>query len=235
MRYMLWMIGDGRDEPAPAEIDVMAEFVAWKQSVEERGIPHRGGRLRPPHTAVTVRVRGGEVLVSDGPFADTKEHIGGFEVIEAPDLDVAIEVASKHPAAHQTVEIRPFLEAEGDTSPVDPPAPVPPGKARFMMFVGVEPGAPAEGADGLTIDQWLAETERRGMRLEGDILARPTDATTIRDYGRLITDGPFADTKEWIGGYDIIDCEDLDEAVEVAALHPMARAGLIEVRPFWSE
>lgn len=106
MRYMLWMVGDGREEPAPAEIKVMPEFVAWEKELEERGIQHRGERLRPPHTAVTVRVRGGEVLVTDGPFADTKEHIGGFEIVEAPDLDVAIEVASKHPA--QTVEIRPF-------------------------------------------------------------------------------------------------------------------------------
>lgn len=58
MRHMLWMVGAGRGEPGPAEIDVMPEFAAWKTSVEERGIPHRGERLRPPHTAVTVRVRG---------------------------------------------------------------------------------------------------------------------------------------------------------------------------------
>jgi hypothetical protein len=114
MRYMLWMIGDGRDEPAPEEIVVMPEFVAWTTAVDERGVPHHGARLQPPHTAVTVRVRDGEMLVTDGPFADTKEHIGGFEVIDVDDLDVAIEVASTHPAAHQTVEIRPFhVHAEG--------------------------------------------------------------------------------------------------------------------------
>jgi hypothetical protein len=106
---------------------------------------------------------------------------------------------------------------------------------KFMMFVCVEPGAEAEGAEGLTIEQWLEEVDRRGVRVEGDILGHTSDATTIRDYGRLITDGPFADTKEWIAGYDVLDCKDLDEAIEMAALHPMARAGLIEVRPFWSE
>ena len=113
MKYMLWMIGDGRDEPAPEDIVEMPEFIAWTEALEERGIPHHGARLRPPHTAVTVRVRNGETLVTDGPFADTKEHIGGFEVIEVPDLDVAIEVASRHPGAHQTVEIRPFFEQAG--------------------------------------------------------------------------------------------------------------------------
>jgi hypothetical protein len=114
MRYMLWMIGDGRDEPGPAEILEMPEFVAWQKAMDERGVQHHGARLRPPHTAATVRVRNGEVLVTDGPFADTKEHIGGFEVVEAPDLDEVIELASLHPAAHQTIEIRPFLtDAEG--------------------------------------------------------------------------------------------------------------------------
>jgi hypothetical protein len=105
---------------------------------------------------------------------------------------------------------------------------------KFLLFVCAEPvEAPDEG--GLTIEQWLAQTERRGVRLEGDRLAEPADATTIRDFGGLITDGPFADTKEWIAGYDVLDCASLDEAVEIAALHPMARQGAIEVRPFWSE
>jgi hypothetical protein len=51
----------------------------------------------------------------------------------------------------------------------------------------------------------------------------------------MVTDGPFADTKEWIAGYDVLDCKDLGEAIEIAALHPQARQGFIEVRPFWSK
>src|SRR4029453_10410930 len=101
----MWVDGDGGDGPPPDEIVAMPEFIAWTKMIEERGITHHGARLRPPHTAVTARGRNGETLVTDGPFADTKEHIGGFEVIEVPDLDVAIELASAHPAAHQTVEI----------------------------------------------------------------------------------------------------------------------------------
>ena len=59
--------------------------------------------------ATTVRIRGGEVLVTDGPFAETKEQIGGFDVIECADLDEAIEVASKHPVAtYGSVDVRPF-------------------------------------------------------------------------------------------------------------------------------
>jgi hypothetical protein len=57
----------------------------------------------------------------------------------------------------------------------------------------------------------------------------------VRESGALISDGPFADTKEWIAGYDVLDCADRAEAIEIASKHPMARLGSIEVRPFWSE
>jgi len=109
MRYMLWMAGDGAYEPSPDEIYAMKEFIAWEEDLARRGIPHRGERLRPPGDAVTVRVRGGQVLVTDGPFADTKEHIGGYEIIEVANLDEAIEVAAGHPGSTGgAVEIRPF-------------------------------------------------------------------------------------------------------------------------------
>jgi hypothetical protein len=51
----------------------------------------------------------------------------------------------------------------------------------------------------------------------------------------LVTDGPFAETKEWIAGFDILECANLDEAIDIAAKHPMARFGRIEIRPFWPE
>jgi hypothetical protein len=77
--------------------------------MEATGVKLYGGRLRPVSDAVTVRVRGREVLVSDGPFAETKEQIGGFNLLECADLDEAIEVASRHPTAKiGTFELRPF-------------------------------------------------------------------------------------------------------------------------------
>jgi hypothetical protein len=62
-------------------------------------------------------------------------------------------------------------------------------------------------------------------------------ATTVRRRrGKvLVTDGPFAETKEWIAGFDILDCANLDEAIDIAATHPMTRFGRIEIRPFWPE
>jgi hypothetical protein len=83
---------------------------------------------------------------------------------------------------------------------------------------------------------WAAEMDQRGVRLQGNRLQPVSDATTVRVRGSevLIADGPFAETKEQIGGYDLLECADLDEALEVAAKHPVARIGAIEVRPFWS-
>ena len=78
--------------------------------------------------------------------------------------------------------------------------------------------------------------ERRKARLGGDRLGPVADATTVRRRAGevLISDGPFAETAEQICGFDILDCADLDEALELAALHPVAGFGSVEVRPFWT-
>jgi hypothetical protein len=92
-------------------------------------------------------------------------------------------------------------------------------------------GRPAPGIP--SIESWLAEMEGRGLLLHGDRLREASDATTVqvRSQELLISDGPFAETREQIAGYDVIDCADLDEAIEVASKHPAAWHGIIEVRP----
>ena len=123
MRYMLLMCGeveaaepsaaagaappvaaaDGQDEPC---------WMPWAREMETRGvILHDGAQLQPVSTATTVRTNGDEVLVADGPFAETKEVILGYDVIECADLDEAIFAASRHPVARDggVVEVRPIL------------------------------------------------------------------------------------------------------------------------------
>jgi hypothetical protein len=75
----------------------------------------------------------------------------------------------------------------------------------------------------------------RGVRLQGSRLRPVSEATTVRvrDEQVMVSDGPFAETKEQMGGYDLIECKDLDEAIEVASKHPVARFGSVEIRPFW--
>jgi hypothetical protein len=112
---------------------------------------------------------------------------------------------------------------------------------KYLMLVCLDESvelSPEERAQmGPASEAWVEEMERRGIRLDGNPLRPVSDATTVSVRGDevLIADGPFAETKEQIAGYDIIDCADLDEALEVASKHPVARVGKIEVRPFWTE
>jgi len=82
------------------------------------------------------------------------------------------------------------------------------------------------------IETWLAETGSR--RLLGSPLAAPADAVTVRtrDGEVLRTDGPYAETKEWIAGFDLIEAASMEEAIGIAARHPVAHFGMVEVRPF---
>ncbi len=112
---------------------------------------------------------------------------------------------------------------------------------KYMMLVCVAESvelSPEERTQiGPATDAWVEEMDGRGIRVEGHELAPVSDATTVQIRGGelLISDGPFAETKEHIAGYDIIDCKDLDEALEVAAKHPVAKFGTLEVRPFWTD
>jgi hypothetical protein len=110
VRYML-MICD--DESGQAGRDrSRSEVPALGRGEGRRGVLRGGARLRPSSDATTVRVRDGEVLLSDGPFAESKEQMGGFDLIECADFDEAIEVASKHPVAEfGVIEVRPIWEA----------------------------------------------------------------------------------------------------------------------------
>ena len=82
---------------------------------------------------------------------------------------------------------------------------------------------------------WVDDLMARGIWLTGDQLAPPRRARSVRvrDGKTIVTDGPFAETKEAIGGFDLLECDSLEEVVEIAASHPMAEAGTIEVRPLW--
>ena len=110
MKYMLMICGDDSIELSPAEsAEMESSMLSWVHEMDGRGVRLQGNRLRPAEDATTVRVRDGEVLLGDGPFAETKEQIGGFDLIECADLDEAIEVASKHPVARfGSIEVRPF-------------------------------------------------------------------------------------------------------------------------------
>ncbi|MFL5970726.1 MAG: YciI family protein [Gaiellaceae bacterium] len=95
-----------------------------------------------------------------------------------------------------------------------------------------EPGSAPADDEGFP---WVNDLQARGIWLTGDQLAPPRRARTVRrrDGKTLVTDGPFVATKEAIGGFDLLECGSFEEAVEIAANHPLAEIGAIEVRPLW--
>ncbi|MHC3472757.1 YciI family protein [Streptomyces sp. 7R007] len=112
MKYVLLFCSPvGGPEESPAQHAGDPRFDGYRAHAGA-GRVTGGARLRPAADATTVRVRGDEVLLSDGPFAETKEYIAGLDFIDVPDLDEAIALAARHPAARDggSVEVRPVWE-----------------------------------------------------------------------------------------------------------------------------
>jgi len=114
MRYLLLIAGDeSQFATATAEqgAAMTAEYGEYTKAMADRGVLQGGERLRPTTDATTVRVRNGETLSTDGPFAETKEQLAGFYLVDCKDLDEAIEVAAKIPGARTgSIEVRPIWE-----------------------------------------------------------------------------------------------------------------------------
>jgi hypothetical protein len=219
-----------------------SRLLAWVDEMSGRGVLLDGSRLRPSSDATTVRAPDGRPVVIDGPFAETKEQIAGYDLVDCDDRDAAVAIASAHPTLEVgSIEVRAFDPGMPDP---DVPDSVAPGRFRYLMFVLAEmrreaaaatsdsPPAEEEG-DDTDIDAWVDSVSDR--RIYGWPLDWPDTAVTLRRQdGRIVTtDGPFAETKEQIAGYDLLECRNLDEAISAAATHPMATRCAIELRPLW--
>lgn len=112
---------------------------------------------------------------------------------------------------------------------------------KYLLFICGDDSVELSAADSAAVDRaaqsWDAEMARRGVLVAANRLRPVSEATTlrVRDGDVLITDGPFAETKEQIAGFVVIECADLDEAIEVVSTHPLAALGAVEVRPFWAQ
>jgi hypothetical protein len=105
MKYILLLCGDAS---TPTDVDIAPECVQWSADLGEKHLLAMG--LYPPDSATTIRVRDDEVLLTDGPFAETKEQMGGLSVIECDDAAEAHRIAARHPwARYGMIEVRPLL------------------------------------------------------------------------------------------------------------------------------
>lgn len=201
-----------------------------------------GEALDVSQSARTLRSEGGKLIVTDGPYAETKEQIGGFGVIEARDLEHAVELMSKHPALRfGPFEIRPI---DGDvTARCQPEAGVaeaPPQGPKFVCLgYGKESAweAMTSSYRKAMVDECMAYDavlRRYGQSLGGVALQSARMAKTLRSKGGrvAVTDGPYAETKELLGGVAINRFVDIDRAIEAWSQHPCLRLGdVLEIRP----
>jgi len=114
MEYMILIYADEAlyaDMPEAELAAVMADYGRYAEEMEAAGVLRGGSELAPVHTATTVRLKGGKVVCSDGPFAETKEQLGGYMLIDCANLDEAIKWAARCPsAAHGSIELRPLVD-----------------------------------------------------------------------------------------------------------------------------
>ena len=208
------------------------------QELQSHGQFIAAAPLHPVATAATVRVRQGAPLITAGPFAETTEQLGGFFLIDVADLDAAIAIAARLPSARKgTVEVRPVLRLDG--LPADRFSDQPAGSGtRYMLLcyddaqVWNELGAAALHAAQAEAVALVQQVDARGQYISASPLHPITTATSvrIRQGQRLVSDGPFAETREVLGGFYLIQARDLNDALAVAAKHPGAKIGTVEIR-----
>ena len=208
--------------------------------------------LQPSRTAKTLRWRNGKVLVTDGPYAETKEQLDGIGVVEARDMDHAVELLSKHPGLQYdvTFEIRPIDEQSlhreaASLARVRSIAPAIDQKATKIACLGYINEADWESISKSEFDtmmnQFIEFHEARaksGQMLSVIGLESARTAKTLRSKAGqvIVTDGPFAETKEYFGGIAVLALKDFSDAVATLSQHPALPFGIvIEIRPIDEE
>lgn len=223
---------------------------AWPGYLDElrqRRLWRVGRPLELPSSAVTVRVRDGETLVADGPFIETKEFIGGIDLIECADLDEAIEVKGRSPIVRLCpFELRPFrddvrlgarlpgFDLNADLPGCSADKSDESGHLPHLLLAWTRGGAGISDREARAYDAWERELDARSAFVLGGLLAGRETATTLRYAAGAVqvSDGQIPETEESIVAADVVTCACREEAVQFAAGHPLAASHAIEVRAF---
>ena len=237
MKFIALVGTQGRMPKEAVEI-MNAGFPAYMAEMEPRGVRVLGRELDFPETAVTVRVRGGRTLVTDGPFVETKEYVAGFDVLDCADIDEAIEVEGKSPVAQfLPFEIRPLRgdlrlgPGTGAFGDGDDGSGIP-----YMLTTWVDhSGGGDDAPEADAYEAWRAELEQAGPFILGAQFGDPQSFRTLRprDGKIAVAEGSFLPPAAQCTGLDVIRCPDRDRAAALAATHPFVQSHAIEVRPFY--
>ncbi len=234
MHYLVLLYGDenAATEPGTPEFDAeMAGYVAFGV-LSEKAI--RGGAaLHLTSQARTIRRTGGEVTVTDGPFAETTEALGGYYVLEADDLDQVIELVRHLPATtapNGGSEIRPLVMFESQVE----------GEADLKGAWLATMHGPSTPAEVPGTPEWEAGAAEHGAFseaaadtiIEGGAVHPSSAATTVRvrDGEVVVSDGPYAEAIEVVGGYYVLRGTP-ERVAEVAGTIPVDEGGAVEIRP----
>jgi hypothetical protein len=240
MKYMLLMYGDENAWTDETRRQCMVDSLKVCDELAAQGKLIATSPLHPVRTAKSLRVKDGKPLVTDGPFAETTEQLGGFFLLELNDLDEAIAVASRLPPAMVgTAEIRPVGELDGAPPPRSfKNAFANPDLKPFMLisykedsvWKGASEEARCNAKEGAAA--LARELDAQGRLLMVFPLHGVDTATSIRIRGgkRQITDGPFAETNEVLGGFYVILARSHEEALKSAVRHAELSHGTVEVR-----
>jgi hypothetical protein len=204
----------------------MAEMTKFSNELARQGKLRRGAPLVDEDAGARIEMRDGRTLVTDGPFAESKEVVGGFWIVDVADRDEAIDIARRTPHARTgIVEVRMVK----DRHTVPDPGNGTPFLLSFRTHQGI---VDADGSKKREMSSFGEILKREAKFLEAAPLAHlPPAARVAASGGKLfVTDGPFPETKEVIGGYSIVRAADRAEAIAIAERYPHAKWGPIEVR-----
>ncbi|WP_439623354.1 YciI family protein [Gemmata sp.] len=240
MRYLFLMYGAESNWTDAERRECVLESLAVCDDLAAQGKLVATAPLHPVATAATVRVRDGRPLVTDGPFAETIEQLGGYFLLDLADLDEAIAVAARlPPVAKGAAEIRPVLCVDGlPPERIAPFAAPGAGGTPYMLLCYDDEGAWERAGDAARRDA-LSAAVGLCHRLSADgryALASPlhpaatATCVRVRNGVRHVTDGPFAETHEVLGGFYVVRAESRAAALAIAAEHPGAARGSVEVR-----
>jgi len=242
MDYVLLIYeAEDRRQKATSEehTQMMAEYGQFTRDLAASGRLGDSAPLEPTRTATTVQVRNGKRVVTDGPFAETREQLGGYYVIKTETAEQALELAARVPSARLgSIEVRPVMSLGLPDIPAARASSDDQRKEYILLIyenesVWKDLDEATRKARNARYGEFTRTIVASNHFVDGAPLQSVKTAESVRvpSGKRLVTDGPFAETREQLGGYYRVRADHLDQALDMAARIPAAETGSIEVRP----
>jgi hypothetical protein len=230
-------------DPSTVTEAMIRDINTVNEEMEAAGARVFAGGLQPPIMAKALRAQpNGDVLITDGPYLETKEHVGGFWLVEAADMDKALEWGRRGAVACGAAgEVREVLQVPEDSAAEVRRRWIRSGEVGPLYLVAIhhpdnyDPSTESE-AMMRDIDTLNEEMEAEGARVFAGGLESPAKTKSLRAQPNgdvLVTDGPYLETKEHVGGFWLLEAADMDKALEWGRKAVVACRAPVEIRQFF--